>query len=53
METEKVIGATVYLENDTLHIEYSGDLNKQEILYFLESVLKVEREVYLESFKEK
>lgn len=50
VDTEKVVGAIVYVKDGKLGIEFTGELNKYEILYFLESFTKIEREDFEDYF---
>lgn len=52
MKKEKIILATVYLQDDFIGFEYTDDCNLSEVNYFLESYLKNQRRVFERGFRE-
>ena len=50
-ETEEVLLADIYLKDGSLGIRYLPDANIREVLYFLETLVKIEREEFEEMFK--
>ena len=48
---ERIILAEIYSKNGQLGIQFNQDANPQEVNYFLESFVKLEREDYEDYFK--
>jgi len=51
MQTERVILAEIYLDKGKIGFKYTMDANRQEVNYFLESFVRLERKYFNKSFE--